>query len=284
MMSFLTLRTGQETAYFDASIAKLGSELREQYQTARPFPHIVIDNFLPEAVLDRLLAEWPNASAETFNRNQERLKFQYNPEDLTSTFARSLFYAFNTASFITFVQNVTGISGLLPDPYFNGGGCHETKSGGHLSVHADFNLNKSMRIRRRINVIVYLNRDWRPEYAGNLELWSKDMKTVTRSIEPLFNRCIIFNTDEENFHGHPDPLTTPEGLSRRSVALYYYTASESIFDEHRFHTSIYKVRPMTSDQFDYKYRIRDIVLDLTPPLAKRIFRKITGRPAPPPNV
>jgi len=109
-MSFLTLRVGQETAYFDASIAKLGTELRDQYQSAQPFPYIVIDNFLPEAILDRLLVEWPDETLQVYNRVQERLKFQYNPEDLKSTFSRSLFYAFNAAPFIRFVQNVTGIS------------------------------------------------------------------------------------------------------------------------------------------------------------------------------
>jgi 2OG-Fe(II) oxygenase superfamily len=283
-MSFLTLRVGQETAYFDASIAKLGTELRDEYQAAQPFPYIVIDNFLPEAILDRLLLEWPDETLQVYNRVQERLKFQYNPEDLKSTFSRSLFYAFNAAPFIKFVQNVTGISGLLPDPYFNGGGFHETKTGGHISVHADFNLNKSMRVRRRINVIVYLNKDWRPEYAGNLELWSKDMKTRLKSVEPVFNRCLIFNTDDDSFHGHPDPLTTPEGLSRRSLALYYYTASDAIFDEHRFHTTIYKARPKTTDKLDYKYLFRDFMLDLTPPFAKRILRKVARRAAPPPNV
>jgi hypothetical protein len=283
-MSFLTLRVGQETAYFDASIANLGTELRDQYQAAQPFPYIVIDNFLPEAILDRLLVEWPDETLQVYNRVQERLKFQYNPEDLKSTFSRSLFYAFNAAPFIKFVQNVTGISGLLPDPYFNGGGFHETKAGGHISVHADFNLNKSMRILRRINVIVYLNKDWRPEYAGNLELWSKDMKTRLKSVEPVFNRCIIFNTDGDSFHGHPDPLTTPEGLTRRSLALYYYTASDAIFDEHRFHTTIYKVRPKTRDKLDYKYLLRDFMLDLTPPFAKRILRKVARRADPPPNV
>jgi hypothetical protein len=110
------------------------------------------------------------------------------------------------------------------------------------------------------------------------------MKTRLKSVEPVFNRCIIFNTDEDSFHGHPDPLTTPEGLSRRSLALYYYTASDAIFDEHRFHTTIYKVRPKTRDQLDYKYLFRDFMLDLTPPFAKRILRRVARRADPPPNV
>jgi hypothetical protein len=124
---------------------------------------------------------------------------------------------------------------------------------------------------------VYLNKNWQTEYGGNLELWSKDMKTCVKSVEPIFNRCVIFNTDEDSFHGHPDPLTTPEDRSRRSLALYYYTASDAIVDEHRFHTTIFKVRPKTTDRTDYKYLIRDVILDLTPPLAKRLFRKAVRR-------
>jgi hypothetical protein len=279
-VSFLPLGVGQDTAFFDASIEKLGVDLRTGYEAADPFPHIVIDNFLPAAALERLLAEWPEQAMVVFNRGQERLKFQYNPEELSSAFARSLFYAFNAAPFLKFVEAVTGISGLLPDPYYNGGGFHETKAGGHLSVHADFNLNKTMRTLRRVNVIIYLNKDWEDSYFGNLELWSKDMTKKLKSIEPLFNRCVIFDTNEDSFHGHPDPLATPSNVSRRSLALYYYTASKAIIDEHRFHTTNFKVRPNSTDKTDYKYMFRDLMIDLTPPMAKRVFRKLAGRDAP----
>jgi hypothetical protein len=277
-MSLLTLEAGLESAFFDGSIAPIGAQLHAQYQAADPFPHIVIDNFLPAPVLDRLLADWPvKEAAVAFNRGQERLKLQYNPEELASPFARSLFYAFNAAPFLKFVEAVTGIAGLLPDPDYNGGGYHETKAGGHLSVHADFNLIKSMRLLRRVNVIVYLNKDWEAAYGGNLELWSKDMKTRVKSVEPVFNRCVIFNTDADSFHGHPEPVTAPDGRTRRSLALYYYTASDAIVDEHRFHTTIFKVRPKSTDKRDYKYIFRDLMIDLTPPLAKRAFRKVARR-------
>lgn len=274
----MTLRVGQETAFFDASIAEIGAGLRAIFQVAEPFPHIVIDDFLPESVLERLLAEWPVDVAQVrYNRDQERLKSQYNPEELTSPFARSLFYAFNSAPFLKFVEAVTGISGLLADPEYNGGGYHETQSGGHLSVHADFNLNQRLRILRRVNVLVYLNKDWKDEYGGNLELWSKDMKTRVQSVEPLFNRCVIFNTGEDSFHGHPEPLSTPDGKTRRSLALYYYTASAAIVDEHRYHTTNFQVRPNSADKAEDKHFFRDLLIDLTPPLAKRAFRKIARR-------
>jgi hypothetical protein len=277
-MSLLTLDVGRETAFFDGSIEEIGAGLRVKYHAAEPFPHVVIDDFMPEAVLDRLLAEWPVGKAQVqYDRDQERLKSQYNPEELTSRFARSLFYALNGAPFLKFIEAVTGISGLLPDPDFNGGGYHETKAGGHLSVHADFNLNQRLRILRRVNVLVYLNKDWKDEYGGNLELWSKGMKTRVKSVEPIFNRCVIFNTGADSFHGHPDPLSTPEGKTRRSLALYYYTASAAIIDEHRYHTTNFQVRPNSTDKADDKHFFRDLLNDLTPPLAKRTFRKIARR-------
>jgi Rps23 Pro-64 3,4-dihydroxylase Tpa1-like proline 4-hydroxylase len=277
-MSLLTLGVGQETAFFDGSIAKIGAGLRAEYQAGEPFPHIVIDDFLPESVLDRLLAEWPVAEAQVqYHRDQERLKSQYNPEELASPFARSLFYAFNGAPFLKFVEAVTGISGLLPDPDYNGGGFHETKTGGHLSVHADFNVNQRLRMLRRVNVLVYLNKDWKDEYGGNLELWSRDMKTRVKSVEPIFNRCVIFNTNVDSFHGHPDPLSTPEDTTRKSIALYYYTASAAILEEHRYHTTLFQVRPNSIDQAERTHFFRDLLIDLTPPLAKRVFRKIVRR-------
>jgi hypothetical protein len=178
---------------------------------------------------------------------------------------------------LKFVEAVTGISGLLPDPEYNGGGYHETKTGGHLSVHADFNLNQRLRILRRVNVLIYLNKDWKDEYGGNLELWSKDMKARVKSVKPIFNRCVIFGTGADIFHGHPDPLSTPDGKSRRSIALYYYTASDAIVDEHRYHSTIFQVRPNSTDKAERKHFFRDLLNDLTPPLAKRAFRKIARR-------
>jgi hypothetical protein len=276
--SFLAMTTGIESAYFDRSTAARGMALRDAYQTRQPFPHVVIDDFLPAPVLDRILAEWPAASKKEFDRNQERLKSEYDPDGLSTPFARSLFYAFNSAPFIAFLEGLTGITGLIPDPYFLGGGFHETKAGGHLSIHADFNLYRPLRLRRRINVLVYLNKEWDPAYGGSLELWSRDMKSCQASIAPLFNRCVIFNTEDDSYHGHPDPLVTPAGKTRRSLALYYYTASDAIFDEHRAHTTSFKVRPGSRDRRDYRIFLRELLGDLTPPAAKRMLRRLARRP------
>ena len=101
---------------------------------------------------------------------------------------------------------MTGIEGLIPDPDFLGGGFHETLRGGHLGIHADFNIHKRLILHRKINVLIYLNDNWKESYGGNLELWDKKMNGKVVSVSPTINKCVIFNTDIDSFHGHPDPL------------------------------------------------------------------------------
>jgi hypothetical protein len=110
-----------------------------------------------------------------------------------------------------------------------------------------------------MNVIIYLNEDWKAEYGGALELWSRDMSKKCKEALPIFNRCVIFNTDADSYHGHPDPLTTPEGVLRRSIALYYYTASKEIYKEIPNNSTIYHARP--SDHEDTKREAWDLRLE-----------------------
>jgi len=138
---------------------------------------------------------------------------------------------FNSEPFLQFLEGMTGIEGLIPDPYFEGAGYHETSAGGKLGIHADFRLHKRLHLARRLNLLIYLNKDWKPEYGGALELWDPNMSHCVKSVLPTFGRCVVFSTDEKSFHGHPDPLTCPDDVKRRSVALYYYTASRKIYEE-----------------------------------------------------
>ena len=155
------------------------------------------------------------------------------------------------------------------DPYFLGGGFHETLRGGCLGIHADFNIHQKMKLRRRVNVLVYLNEDWDPTYGGDLELWTRDMKQKAKSVSPLFNRCVIFNTDDDSWHGHPDALACPEGKSRKSLALYYYTASDAIFSERKLNTTNFQARSGTGDQNDWAMHTKYFVRDLIPPVLLR---------------
>jgi hypothetical protein len=251
---------------------KKGSELRERYQGAAPFPHIVMEDFLPPEILERCLKEFPRSEAAgaSFDRDQERFKAQYNPDEMTA-WTRNLFYTFNSRPFIHLLENITGIKGLIPDPYFLGAGFHEIGQGGHLSVHADFNHHKPMNLERRINVLIYLNKNWQLDYGGALELWNDGMSSCAIKLEPSFNRCVIFNTTSESWHGNPDLINHPDGITRKSIALYYYTSTWS--DLKRDHTTQFKVRPGTEDKKDWRVSVQETIADILPPMVYRRLRR-----------
>lgn len=227
----------------------IGQQLMESYAFAEPFPHTVIDAFLPPALAAKILAHFP-LTPKQHDKIYEKgyggtHKRQILPADCDA-FIREVFAFFNSAAMLQFLEGVTHIKGLLPDPYFAGGGFHEISKGGLLGIHADFRVNEGLQLLRRVNVLIYLNEDWQAEYGGELELWDKAMTAKVKSIAPIFNRCVIFNTDADSFHGHPDPLTTPDGVTRKSIALYYYTAQVIQNDSGESRHTHYVARPNDS--------------------------------------
>jgi hypothetical protein len=185
---------------------------------------------------------------------------------------RSLFYSFNSIPFVGFIENLTGIKGLIPDPYFAGAGFHQVNEGGHLDIHTDFNFHSAMGLERRINVLIYLNKDWREEYGGCFEIWDQKMSRCCRRVVPAFNTCVVFNTSSISFHGNPVSVNHPDRKPRRSIALYYYTAT---WDKtRRSYTTRFKVRPDSLDDFDLRVRFNEVVEDVVPPVALRALRKL----------
>jgi len=255
----------------------LGRSLAHQYRDARPFPHIVIDEFLDPEILRTVIKEFPSSeSKEFFNRGQERLKFQFQPHEVLSGVIRNVFAELNSQAFLGFLEELTGIDGLIPDPYFEGGGLHETKRGGHLGVHADFNVHERLRLERRLNLLIYLNEDWHDEYGGELELWNKDMSDCAVRVKPAFGRAVIFNTALDSFHGHPDPLNCPPTRSRRSVATYYYTAAEEGIALLPKRTTNFRPRPGRGDEPDWQVRRHHFVNDWVPPRLQRLAHRWFG--------
>lgn len=267
-MAFLS-EMNPETGFI-APIKDKGSELAERYNAAAPFPHIVIDDFLPRPVIDRVLGTFGGEDVVQYNGDTQRLKSQFQPEQMAPG-NRALFYAFNSLPFIRLLENITGIQGLIPDPYFMGAGFHEIKTGGHLSIHADFNHHKRMDLERRINVLIYLNDDWEDAHGGQLELWDKGMKACQASVVPLANRCVIFNTTGESFHGNPQAVNHPEGRPRRSIALYYYTSTWK--GQKRKKNTSFQVRPGTTDRPDRKWQAIELARDWMPPVLFRALRR-----------
>lgn len=256
-----------------------GRELHQAFKEGAPYPYVAIDDFMPAEILDTVLAEFPQDNSladDSFDRAQERRKVSFHPDTLPD-FSRALFYSFNSRPFIRIIENITGIKGLVPDPYFLGAGLHQLSQGGHLSIHADFNHHKPMNLERRVNVLIYLNKGWREEFGGGFELWDKQMTRCFRSISPEFNRCVIFNTTADSMHGNPRPIDHPEGVPRRSIALYYYTATWD--DDMQESTTQFRVRPNSSDSVDWQVKLREMAKDLAPPLFARSWSHLKRQAA-----
>jgi Rps23 Pro-64 3,4-dihydroxylase Tpa1-like proline 4-hydroxylase len=276
-------RPGGDDLYLDeVELTAVGKSLYAQYSSAAPFPHAVLDDFLPASVLEKVLAEFPSARAPGAVFYDQgyvggKAKAQYHPQTLSSAYIRSFFHVLNSQPFLGFLEGLTGITGLLSDPYFDGGGLHEIWTGGKLGIHADFRIQRRCALHRRLNVLIYLNKDWDTTWGGELELWDSQMKRCVRSIAPLFNRCVVFNTDERSFHGHPEALRTPAQVSRKSIALYYYTASKAVYDEIPNRSTDYRLRPGESASNVAAKIMRSVNLaaeELMPPVLKRIPRAL----------
>ncbi len=192
---------------------------------AKPFPHIVLDDFLDANVVRSAAELFPDKDSSLWRRTRiaNELKASLSEEAAMPAGISNLLRAFNSATFIRFLEKLTGIDGLIPDPYFEGGGLHQIEREGKLDLHVDFNRHSKLRLDRRLNLLLYLNEDWKEEYQGHLELWDRKSKTCAARLLPILNRCVVFSTDEQSIHGHPTPLNCPTDRARRSLALYYYT-------------------------------------------------------------
>jgi len=263
------------------SLTDTAGQYKSHYQSAKPFPNIYIDGFFDENFLSKVAAEFPDLSAgknASYNSPTE-IKMASKGEERFGSAALQLAHYLNSEPFLEFLQQLTGIEEtLLPDPYYEGGGYHEIKPGGFLKIHADFNKHKLTGLDRRINVLVYLNKDWDESYGGHFELWDENMKNCGVSILPLFNRMAIFSTTSTSYHGHPDPLTCPADRSRRSFALYYYTNGRPAAEAKAFkeaHGTLFKAREgMGGDEKMKKFTsTAAFVKNVTPPFLFNLIRR-----------
>lgn len=214
------------------------------YKKNLPFPHAVIDDAFEPAMIKKVSEHFPapDTSWWLYDNVLERKFAKNNLSDL-SQFIKQLIYYLNSFEFIDQLETLTGIQGLISDHTLNGGGLHQIARGGKLDIHCDYNYHPITALDRRINVLVYLNEDWKKEWGGELEFWNSDMTECTKSFLPLFNRMVIFSTTDTAFHGHPEPLRCPEGVTRKSIAMYYYTNGRPSQERTPPHSTVFKRRP-----------------------------------------
>ena len=229
----------------------LAMRYRKAYDKAMPFPHVVIDDFLPTNVANVAFDKFPPPNAALWLDWTQR-DTVHQPKKLgvgsaerlaqASPCLQHILFTLNSYAMLEFLEALTGIQGLIPDPYFTGGGLHQILPGGKLTIHSDFNFDQKLKLYRRINVLLFLNRDWKEEYGGHLEFWEPTMTRCVKRVLPIFNRCVIFNTDKNSYHGHPEPLNTPNTITRKSFALYYYSRDSKKGDD-AIRTTEWRTRP-----------------------------------------
>jgi Rps23 Pro-64 3,4-dihydroxylase Tpa1-like proline 4-hydroxylase len=209
-------------------------QAKKQYHSADPFPHIVIDDFLPVEILDAVLEDFPDPKQKTWQLFQtvHENKLGTKKEHLLPQTARSVCAELNSGYVLDWLEYLTDVKGLVADTRLIGGGLHQIESGGKLGIHIDFNIEPTTGLARKLNLLLYLNQHWDDQWGGHLELWNADKTKCVKKISPLFNRCVIFNTTGKSWHGHPYPLATPEGITRKSLALYYYANDPTVKQPH----------------------------------------------------
>jgi hypothetical protein len=218
---------GDMQAVFDPSAyATRAREAAPIYMNATPFPHIAFDNFLPQHMALDLARVYPtpdNLGWTTHTSpkvNRQFLGDETKYHSLFRAFSRSI----NSRRFILFLETLSGIRGLVGDPYFVGGGAMTAGAGHKLDMHIDFNWHYGLRAYRRLNALFYLTPDWQENWGGHLRVESED-KRVSHDYVPYFNRLIVFSTSEGSWHGQPVPLACPADIRRNVFSAFYYTAA-----------------------------------------------------------
>tara|TARA_B100000575_G_C23038262_1_gene597547 strand:+ start:263 stop:1108 length:846 start_codon:yes stop_codon:yes gene_type:complete len=212
----------------------VAKENSDNYNNNKPFPHIVFENFFSESFLENVLEEFPDLSKSKDSeeyKSKNEVKFSNNNYSTFEGSTKKFVDFLNSNKFLKFLENLTSIKEkLLSDPHLMGGGLHEIKRGGVLKIHTDFNRHPFLPLDRRLNLLVYLNKNWSSSYGGELELWDKEMQKAEKKISPIFNKIVIFSTNDFSNHGHPEPLNCPKHLSRKSIALYYFSSGRPASD------------------------------------------------------
>lgn len=244
------MHTPVDSSILNPAVIERIAEHRRAFLAAQPFPHVVIEDFLAADVAAALLAEFPafERGNSVGDDGEHGGKSTVDRVRGLGPGYRRLDEAIKHADFLRVIGAITGIDHLLYDPWYLGGGTHENRDGMSLDAHVDFNYHPSERWHRRLNLIVYLNPLWEPRWGGNLELFRDPLadSVPVRSIAPMFNRCVIFETSERSWHAF-NRITLPPAhasITRRSVALYFYTKDRPVEETAPRHTTLYVNRQL----------------------------------------
>ena len=243
--------------------------LQTEYQNAKPYPHLVLDNVFSPAALEGILAEMPDWNSEIMVHQREdyltkaSLRSAVDMGDRTFDFVSAI----HSAPFLYLISQITGVDALLPDPYMTGAGLTIVPEGGRFDIHADRNTDHYCGLKRRLVMLIYLNKDWSPALGGQLELWDSAATACQKAVTPEFNRVVLFQVDDTNLHA-VRPVSKGSGRVRRSLTVYYHTVDSHVV----LHNSIYAPRYLQKKEPFLRRASREVLPPFVYRLAKRVIR------------
>jgi len=221
--------------------------LRASYRSAKPFPFFAVDHFLDDIAATKISDAYPPFEValdqgKTFSTINERKKVQISDSSKFAPEVEKLNQLLASPEFLADLSFITGIPNLLADDKLSGGGIHITGPGGKLDVHVDFNFIEDRKLYRRLNLLLYLNPDWREDWGGQFQLWDSEVKHCMAAFSPILNRCVVFETSDISYHGVV-PISPAAARPRKSFAAYYYTREAPAHWRGQSHSTIFVARP-----------------------------------------
>ena len=232
-------------------------KLAKKYRLAKPIPHISIDNLVKKKHLIAAHKEFEKVKTHqwrVFTRNNSYMEECYEFTDLPNL--RDMIHNFNSTEFIKWLEALSGIKGLIPDPHGVGGGIMRCKTGDHLKIHTDFNWNDELRLHRVMSIILYFSKNWKKEWNGDLQFWDQQRKKMIRHYYPEQGRILIWNYHKRGFHGHPIPLATPKNIYRDGLRMFYFLSDSTYKKSDPPHQSYYWYDEKSKTPYNPKKRMK----------------------------
>jgi len=223
------------TDYFGGWIGN--DNLNNLYKNAKPFKHIIIDNFLNTEYIEKIFNEFPtDFSSNLWHKYNNPLEVKYSNDNIDNMDVniKNLFYILSTSKFIDLISTIVDINDLEYDPYLHGAGLHVHPRFGRLNLHLDYEKHPLLNMERRLNIILYLSKDWKDEWNGMTELWDENVQNKVVESKVKFNRAIIFQTNDISWHGIPEKILCPDNEYRKSFAFYYISPPTFIENKKQF--------------------------------------------------
>ena len=213
-----------------------------------PYQHLHLNDFLPSDFINSVAKDF--IIPRNLKKNDamfQKTKQAFNILEEFPKNIKELVHYLHSREFINILERKFKLTGLVSDPLMQGGGMHQSGTGGYLKIHSDFIYLRKRKLKRRINLLLYLNNTWNKNWNGALELWDQKMENNFLKIYPQINNCVMFRTDLESNHGFPDPLECPSDIFRKSLAIYYYTEDKGLFKFRKYYFARWKKRPNQSE-------------------------------------